>query len=366
MLRIFFSYLPFVVCLGWFVAFALRYAKNDSAKRVFTVFLATCVLLYYCHSQFFTSGLSVPMECLWMLCSLSVYPLYYIYIRVLISHPTRPAYSIGLLLPGAVIAASGLMWHREADVARMALNALQIPLVCYFGYRRLKHFDQQLAEVYVDTEGRDTHTMRHLLVAFLGISLLSGLANAIGKQYVGANDWVLSIGLTLFAVLLFALSYLGYHRDFTWEQFEADATDTVEERPNQEETVEANDTEINPELLQAIRQLMEEQKFYLNRNLKIGDVAFQLKSCRTYISRSINQNYNCSFSDYVNRLRITHAQRLLLAQPDAKILWVIEQSGFSNEQSFYRNFRKFVGVNPKEWLQSLRNTSDPFTEKSVC
>lgn len=81
MLRIFFSFIPFMVCLCWFVAFALQYRKNDSPKRMLTLFLAVCVVLYLCHALYLNGGLSDGMESLWALCSLSVYPLYYIYIK---------------------------------------------------------------------------------------------------------------------------------------------------------------------------------------------------------------------------------------------------------------------------------------------
>ena len=91
MLRILFCLIPFYVCLFWFIAFVTHYRKSDAAKRILTWFLFTCVLLYLCHALFFTVGLPHPMECLWTLCSLSVYPLYYAYICNLVSHPQCPA-----------------------------------------------------------------------------------------------------------------------------------------------------------------------------------------------------------------------------------------------------------------------------------
>ena len=72
MLRTLFSFTPFYVCLFWLITFVIHYRKCDTAKRMLTGFLCTCVVLYFCHALYFTIGLPHPMECLWTLCSLSV------------------------------------------------------------------------------------------------------------------------------------------------------------------------------------------------------------------------------------------------------------------------------------------------------
>ena len=35
-----FSFIPFMVCVCWFVTFALHYRKSDTPKRLLTLFLA--------------------------------------------------------------------------------------------------------------------------------------------------------------------------------------------------------------------------------------------------------------------------------------------------------------------------------------
>ena len=104
MLRTLLSFIPFYVCLIWFITFLVHYRKSDTAKRILTWFLFTCVVLYLCHGLFFTVGLPHTMECLWTLCSLSVYPLYYVYICNLVSRPKAPLKLFLILLPGVVVA----------------------------------------------------------------------------------------------------------------------------------------------------------------------------------------------------------------------------------------------------------------------
>ena len=59
-----------------------------------------------------------------------------------------------------------------------------------------------------------------------------------------------------------------------------------------------------------------------------------------------------SFSDYINSLRVEHAKTLLSQNAgNTKIVTITMLSDFSNEQSFYRNFHKFTGMKPLEWMK---------------
>lgn len=347
MLRVLFSFIPFMVCLCWCITFALQYRRNDPAKRLLTLFLAVCVVLYFCHALFFNVGLSHPMECLWTLCSLSVYPIYYAYLCRLTARTIRPLFWCWLLLPGALVALLKLTFPGDlTELLRKCFFMVQVFCVLYFGYRRLQAYDRQLAEVYADTEGRDTTAVKHLLVAFVITSFCSVIANGIGKQYFAQSDWLLLLVLTPFSVMLYALSYIGFTREFEPEQLVTDSTE-AEDIVAQEEQAALPDQEIGLMLT----QLMEGERFFLTPNLKIGDVVRRLSICRTYLSAYINQTYNASFSDYVNRLRIEYAQQLLRESPSQKLLVIAQQSGFATEQSFYRNFHKFTGQKPSEWLR---------------
>ena len=350
MLRILFSFIPFYVCLFWFITFITHYRKSDTAKRILTWFLFTCVVLYFCHALFFTVGLSHPMECLWTLCSLSVYPLYYAYICNLVSRPNAPFRLFLILLPGIIVAAAKFFLALdEVDDARQMLCAIQIFGVIYFGYRKLRAFDREIANVYADTEGRDTTAVKHLLIAFVITSLCTTVANALGRHYFAQSDWLVFAVLTPFSVMLFTLSYIGFTRDFSFEQFVEDSKDYGEQPTG--DTSEKEEREMG----YSIEQLIITKQLYLTPNLKIGDVSKVTGICRTYISTYINQTKGMSFSDYINGLRVEHAKSLLSQNTDnTKIATLATRSGFSSEQSFYRNFHKFTGMKPLEWV---RNTA---------
>ena len=347
MLRSLFCFIPFFVCLFWFTTFITHYRKCDTAKKVLTWFLCICVVLYFCHALFFTVGLSHPMECLWTLCSLSVYPLYYAYICNLVSRPNTPHKLFLILLPGIIVAVAKYFYPGDTvDNARKILFAIQVFIVIYFGYRKLHTFDRDIANVYADTEGRDTTAVKHLLIAFVITSLCSAIANALGRQYFAQSDWMVFAVLTPFSVMLFALSYIGFIRDFSFEQFAEDSKEYTEQPTGNTTAIEER------EVGNSIEKFFITKQLYLTPNLKIGDVAKSTGICRTYISNYINQTKGMSFSDYINSLRVEHAKNLLSSNVEnTKIATIATRSGFSSEQSFYRNFHKFTGMNPLEWVK---------------
>ena len=76
---------------------------------------------------------------------------------------------------------------------------------------------------------------------------------------------------------------------------------------------------------------------------------FQQKVC------IIECQWSTSFSQFVNGYRIEYAKRVLRSQPDTKVTSLYLSAGFSSEQSFYRNFKSFTGMTPKDWIASQKD-----------
>ena len=115
------------------------------------------------------------------------------------------------------------------------------------------------------------------------------------------------------------------------------------------------DTSGQKALMQRICQLVEQQQLYLNSELKVADIADAFQMHRNDISACINSQMGCTFAQYINRYRISHAQKLMLSQPDKKIsaLWL--ESGFGSEQTFFKTFRSVTGLSPKEWILQAKD-----------
>lgn len=344
-----FVVLPLLVCLFWFVRFTAQHRRADGAKRILTIFFGVCSVLYLCHTiLYFVYGgtkLPPPIEGLWAACSLSVYPIYFLYICKLTARLTSLRQTTYILAPGLLVALAVLIWHNNTtDDVRQAVTTIQVLSVVFFGYRHLHAFDRKLSELYADTEDKNVMSVRILLIAVMLISLNSFVLNILGREAVFASQELILLAATPISGLFFVLGLLGYRRSFSVEQFLAD---NPEEMP-------PNPPEGNKELGAKIEHLMITEAYYLHPNVTLTNVAREVGSCRTYVSNYINQELQCTFSDYVNRLRIEHAKMVMLQHDrhgsESKFSAIAMSVGFANEQSFYRNFRKFTGLTPNAWL----------------
>lgn len=318
------------------------------------IYLSACVVLYLCHALFFTQGISYEMECVWTLCSLSVYPLFYGYLCRLTSCEYTFGQLLPWLIPGAVVASAKYIFpDADVDKVRLLLFACQIVTVCYFGIRKLNDFDKKLQAVYADTEGRDTTAIHHLLISIIIVSILAGVANTLGKHYFRESLWLLIPISLAFSTILFSLSYICFCKDFSIDQYNLDVHEP-------EEACKPSAPEDTEDFGQRIEELMVVQHYFLKKDLKINDIARELGSNRTYVSNYINNVYHCSFSDYTNHLRIEYAKTLLDNYgKGTKMMQIAEESGYASEQSFFRNFKKFEGMTPSAWIEQRQGHKLP-------
>lgn len=371
MLAILVSSLPMIVCgvLSVLIVLSL-YDCWNMAKTRLLFFMATATLLYLAHFIYFNRLMAViPLtDAIYCFCNLAVFPLYYLYIEELTDYrPNRWRQAICLLpslLGGMAVgllyilmdrqemtlfiehylygnefaSLSGLtFWQAMIHVAVRIVFALQVPLVLYFGFRRITAYNAVVETNYSDIEGKRIVWVKTLLVLFAVTSLVSFVFNLIGRQRFIDEAVPLAIPAVLFSMLLLLIGHVGLNQRFSVQDIEAEVF--LESEPIPEDCAYS-------ELLEKIRKLMSEEKLYLYPNLKVSDLARLLNSNRNYIYNAINVEMGISFSDYINSQRIDYASQLLKAHPELSINDVMFKSGFTSTSAFYRNFKKFKGITP--------------------
>ena len=105
----------------------------------------------------------------------------------------------------------------------------------------------------------------------------------------------------------------------------------------------------SPTLMSRILALMEKEELWRQKGLKVSDLATHLGTNATYISACINGQAGKSFPEFLNDYRLRHAQKLMTERPDRLLSDIADESGFSNEQSFFRTFKARTGLTPQEW-----------------
>lgn len=89
-----------------------------------------------------------------------------------------------------------------------------------------------------------------------------------------------------------------------------------------------------------------------NQDIRLRDVAAFCCCSESYISHSFKKNMNCNINQFVNRVRIEHAQRMIL-QGEATMREIADQCGFSDPNYFSTVFLREVGMSPTKYKKSL-------------
>lgn len=371
MLGVLISSLPMIVCGILSVQLALSlYDCRNMAKMKLLFFMVTTMVLYLAHYIYFNRLMAViPLtDTLYCFCNPAVFPLYYLYIEELTDYrPNRWRQALYLLPSLLCCLAVGLLytlmnpqetatfvqhylyddefaslsglayWQAIIHVVVRIVFALQVPLVLFFGFRRITAYNAVVETNYSNIEGKRIVRVKTLLVLFAVTSLVAFVFNLIGRQRFIDGAEPLAIPSLLFSMLLLLIGHVGLNQQFSVQDIEAEVF--MEQEPMPEDGVYS-------ELLEKIRKLMSEEKLYLYPNLKVSDLARRLNSNRNYVYNAINVEMGISFSDYINGQRIDYASKLLEAHPELSINDVMFKSGFTSSSAFYRNFKKFKGITP--------------------
>lgn len=112
--------------------------------------------------------------------------------------------------------------------------------------------------------------------------------------------------------------------------------------------ISVSDRRIYEEMSKRMKVLFDEDKIYLDPELRLSALAVQLGTNRTYMSNYFNQYCGTSFYDYVNRFRLEHSKNLL-TDSDYTYEVIASMSGFNSLSTFRRAFQMMYGCSPKQW-----------------
>ncbi len=236
---------------------------------------------------------------------------------------------------------------------------LQMIIVLLYGAFRLIHYRERLNDFYSNLEGKSIEHYRALLTSGCLMLVLS-LASYRGRFYYNEQSLFLAIHMAGWAVLISFMGYNVYKLRFTAQSL-ADELEHADREADEQhydtspfvQPVTKLNGEINNkkyrELLSVFEKLMNDERIFLQFDLRLDDVAARMHTNRTYISRMINEEFGVSFSDCINSRRISYAQELMRMNTRLTQSQIAEMSGFTSPSAFSRMFRLQAGITFSEW-----------------
>ena len=359
--------LPLITCALFSMLILLEWCNRQLREQhTLFAFMLTATLLYVGHYIYFNRAADLlPLsDILYVSANLTVYPLYLIYI-IRLTSKWRAVYWL-MLLPGLLaIMATGtgyifmtdeedrmfvhnyLYHNSQTGLTDMALFqayirqfcklvfAIEVIATVVIGSMMIRRYDRMVDEFYADTDDKSMRNIQSILYLVLTIAVLSFIVNIIGRARFTDHEIILTTTSLMFSALLFAIGYQGLHRHFSIIDMR-----TNKEQVSNDDSAALKDA-VNRSMTERIIALVENDKIYLQPDLKLDDLAQMMHTNRTYIYQAVNQQMGISFNEFINRYRIAHAKRLMASDPTLSMNDVALLSGFASLSSFYRNMKKY-------------------------
>ncbi|MEI2400647.1 MULTISPECIES: helix-turn-helix domain-containing protein [Paenibacillus] len=104
--------------------------------------------------------------------------------------------------------------------------------------------------------------------------------------------------------------------------------------------------ERNELIIGTVKEVIE-QKFN-DLNLSQQSIAANVKLTSAYLGKLFKDSCGVSITEYINDIRLRHAQELLL-QSDYTISEIMDKCGYANQSYFFRLFKTRFGTTPKDY-----------------
>jgi AraC-like DNA-binding protein len=258
----------------------------------------------------------------------------------------RMEYIQGFLLKSKTdFSFSTLMHFQKYNfIVSRVIFAIQVIFFLVYGHKLVRSYNKQIANFYSNLESRSILWVNFILYSLVITSVMSIVFNVIGRSFFMGSKTLLIIPSIIFSILLFIIGLQGYMQNHTVVDLELD-----DQKDGNIVPKNYNTERLNEKLL----DLFIKEAIYKNQDLKITHLSEKLHTNRTYISKHINTQFSCTFSDFVNRYRIDEAKRLLSEESSQNysLNYISEKSGFGSMGTFMRVFREFEGITPGQFRE---------------
>lgn len=365
MLKLILLLSPVYVTLFWSITLHTNRVKGSEPKFFLGRFMGIACLLFFSHMLYFLPlpGLYHYADPFYHLLSLLVYPIYYVYIRLLtvdrvFDWKKHGVYFLPALLLFLLYLAGVLLMTKEAHLDylyRLLLSGEKLNGI--FLYQKIVYLTSRVVFIvqglvymwlsirlvaankknvqnyYANTSADNLDKIYWLNISLFVTIVFGIILSLIGKENFVSDEKSLILPSVIFSVTLFVIGWLGNIQRAvlteSGDQFQDPVIERIEE-------------EYEPDHLEDIRKkiklLFDEGKIFLNKDLTIWEVARIVGTNRTYVSSVINNDFKQNFSSFVNSYRVKHAKMLQGNNPDISKQDLAEMSGFGSQVSMKRAF----------------------------
>jgi len=214
-------------------------------------------------------------------------------------------------------------------------------------------------------ENIDLHWLRILTIASLICFGVNHILFNLNLIFHYASHKILSLTAYSFvSIYLFVIGYFGLLQKnvFVNRAIENQLTYVKSGKMKKTGTPRKQDNEF----INILLSFMEQKQPFLDPEISISKLSELLKVKTEYLSEILNSHLNQTFFDFINKYRIEEFKVQSVSETNShlSIMGIAYNCGFNSKASFYRAFKKFEGMSPSTYIQSVsQNSETPILEK---
>jgi AraC-like DNA-binding protein len=106
-----------------------------------------------------------------------------------------------------------------------------------------------------------------------------------------------------------------------------------------------------------IKDFLEKQQPFLKHGYSLKQLAEDTRVPVHLLSAFINKHYKVNFNDFINEYRVNYCKVKILNDEwkYKKLEAIADESGFSNRNTFTAAFKRVTGLNPSEFLKTIKD-----------
>lgn len=255
-----------------------------------------------------------------------------------------------------IILGKGIGFEREMQIHQLAIYLSGIVYVG-LSLNTLLKYRRNLVNQFSNTERINFNWLLYLIIWMMLIWIVIFIAHSDKLIFTAVSLFVIWIGF--FGIRqeqVFNLTGKKKGGDDDADQGQLGAEDMP---ASDEQAVKYQRSPLSMEdvnrIYEQLKNLMFEKKPFINPDLTLNELAGMMEIHPNHLSQVINSKEHKNFYDLVNERRIEEFKKLTSTTSSQRftLLALAFECGFNSKASFNRNFKKYTGLTPSDYLKTL-------------
>ncbi len=231
-----------------------------------------------------------------------------------------------------------------------SISNLSLGFYLLIAYQMYIRYRKSLNHLFANTHKKELTWLRNFLLVFAFLFLMMNVFSELDSSILSLSYKDFWWGQLAAALTMIYLGWQGYFSNIQGLLSEQEAAGAL-----QIQAVDDDDSDQYPIRFEDIKQSMSIEKWYLNSSLTLADLAKHLNIQAHQISAILNKQASTNFNDFINQYRVEEVKQQIRSgkAKNYTLLTIAFDCGFNSKASFNRNFKKWHGSSPSDFLSKL-------------